>query len=192
MQAMFGRPLWILSLSLVLANGCGKNTPPTHSPGAGASASTSASESDEATAIEDSPDGAESESDSDAIADAEDAVSSREALLKLKLERKGKTLEHPGYMVQLGEEVTILMNQGSHTHEIDFVYETGESGYDVQVTYRDNGRKVLQKSTTVGKQQWVELKSGDGKTVLSVNIDPDAGRVEEVEMVGGDDPLGGV
>ncbi len=195
MRAMLGRTLSILSLSLVFASGCGKkNAEPTNSPDA--TASTSVSESDEHAPTEESleepPDAAESEGDSDATAEADDAASSRKALLKLKLKRGGKTIEHPGYMVDLGEEVTILMTKGGHTHEIDFLYEVGDSGYDVQVTYRDNGRKVLQKSKAVDKQQWVELKSGNGKTVLSVNLDPDAGRVDEVEMAGGDDPLGGV
>lgn len=184
---MVGRCPWILSLSLVLAGGCGKkNAEPTTSPDASASAS------DETTVAEESPDGAQTEDDPGDTAAEGDADGSRRALLKLKLQRRGKTVEHPGYMVERGEEVTISITQGGRTHEIDFLYDVAEDGYDVQVIYRDNGRKVLQKNTTADKQQWLELKSGDGKTRVSVFLDPDAGRADEMELVGDDDPLGGV
>lgn len=182
---MVGRAISILSLSVLLV-GCGKkNTEPTNSPDANGSTGTALPESDDAMADEPA-DGVEPE---DAAAD-EDAAPSRKALLKLVLKRDGKKIEHPGQMVELGEETTILITQGSHTHEIDFAYDAVETGFDVNVTYRDNGKQVLQKSATTEGQQWIELKSG--KTVLSLFLDPEAGRVDEVEVVGGDDPLGGV
>jgi hypothetical protein len=185
MRAMIGRTSWILWLSLVLVGGCGKkNAEPTTSP----DSDPSAPASDEAAGGDDATGDAEAEGPD---APEETAVS-RKALLKLKLERNGKTIEHPGHMVELGEGVIIVMSKGGHEHEIDFLYDTAESGFALKVTVRDNGREVLRKDATAEKQQWIELESGDGKTVLSLFLDPDAGRADEVEVVGGDDPLGGV
>lgn len=195
MITMLGPRLCVLSFALAVAGGCGKkNAAPSTAPDE--AATDSVSESDEAPEYDDSSDGADAEDVADsadatgADTDEQEAPESHQALVKLELKRNGKTIEHPGYMVERDEPITIIMTKGGHTHEVDFFYEVADSGYDVKITYRDNGRQVLEKSTNTEKQQWFKLKSG--KTVLSVFLDPDAGRVDEVEMVGGDDPLGGM
>jgi len=184
---MVRRQEWIsLAAVLVIGLGCGKETGASNPPGEAAAAA------DDGSAVEDAP--ADDVSD-DAVEDApedegpdappEDYVS--EALLKLELVRGKTKIEHPGYMVVPGEAVTIVMTKGGHTHEVDFLFNPGDAGFDVEVEYRDNGKKLISEKTTAEKQKWFVLKSGKAK--LSLHIDPDAKRPDEVELGEGDDPL---
>lgn len=114
-------------------------------------------------------------------------------LLKTKIKRSGKKeIRHPGQMTETGSEMIFVLKQGDHTHEIGILLEGGGAKYSADVIYKYDGKKVLEGKKTVGKKKWVSIKSGDGKTVVSVFVDPEAGRPDEVELPGGDNPLDGV
>ena len=190
------RHVCVWALVPLLVSACGDKKPPPAAPESGGAApAADGTPADDADAGGDDlagDDGAAADDDvasDDTPAPEDDVV--RKAVLKLTLKRSGKTLEHPGYVVELDEWVTIVMTQGKRTHEVDFVYAQGEGeGYDVEVVYRDNGKKVLEDKQVATLGEWLELKSG--KTSLELFIDPDAKRVDNVELGEGDNPLDGM
>lgn len=177
-----------LGTLLVAGSACGKQTETSNPPGSTAAApADDADAGDAAPADEGSDDAVTDESADEPAGDDAPDDFVREALLKLELVQGKTKIEHPGYMVVPGEAVTIVMTKDGHTHEVDFLFNPGEAGFDVEVEYRDNGKKLLSEKTTAEKQKWFVVKSGSAK--LSLHIDPDAKRPDEVELGEGDDPL---
>ena len=184
LREVTGRITLAALLSAALACG-GKKAGESNPPGSTAAAPTA--DDGDAAPVDAGSDEAAGEGTPDEADDAAPDDFVAEALLKLELVRGKTKIEHPGYMVVPGEAVTIVMTKGGHTHEVDFLFNPGDGGFDVEVEYRDNGRKVLSEKTTAEKQKWFVVKSGKAK--LSLHIDPDAKRPDEVELGGGDEPL---
>ena len=114
-------------------------------------------------------------------------------LLKTKIKRSGKKeIRHPGQMTETGTEMIFVLKQGEHTHEIGVLLEGGGKRFSADVIYRYDGRKVLQGKKDITKKKWVGIKSGDGKTIVSVFVDPDAGRPDQVDLPDGENPLDGL
>ena len=120
------------------------------------------------------------------------AEAGESVFVKMKIKRGGKTLKHPGIRMETGEEAVLELRQGDKKHEVMIYVEAAESGYKVETKYSTGGKQVLSGETTLAAKKWGEFKSGDGKIVVSVQVDPSAGRTDKVELPGGRDPLDGL
>jgi hypothetical protein len=128
-----------------------------------------------------------------AVAAEEDEVAATEVLLQMKLERGDKVLRHPGHMMETGSEVTLVLTQGERTHEVAVLLErAADKRFNAKIRYSDGGKAVLSGTTTFGAKQWTTVKSKNGKAKVSIRIDPDAKRVDGVELPDGDAPLDGL
>ena len=119
---------------------------------------------------------------------AEEPVSET-ALARVKI-RSGKSeLAHPGHLVELDVENTLVLTDGAK-HAVTLLVSRKGKGFSVQVSYKKNGRPVLSGTTTVAKKKWGNVKKGG--TTVSVQIDPDAKRPDDIDKPEDDDPLGGL
>ncbi len=125
-------------------------------------------------------------------ATGEDEAPGQTVLLQLKLQRNGKTLKHPGHMAETGEESILVLKVGDRTHEVAVLLEKSGEAFTAEVAYTDNGKKVLEGKKKAAAKAWIAFKSNDGKTVVSIRVDPDAKRPDEVEVPDGNNPLDGV
>lgn len=120
--------------------------------------------------------------------DDEPAV--QKMLLQMKIERGGKTLEHPGHMTETGSEIILVLTQGKREHEVSVYLEKAGSGYKAEVKYKDGGKTVLEEVTVLKNKTWAKVSKG--KTKISLRVDTDVKRPDQVDLPDGDDPLDGL
>lgn len=120
----------------------------------------------------------------------EDEPAVERMLLQMKLERGGKTLEHPGHMTETGSELILVLTQGKREHEIAVYLEKTKGGYKAEVKYKDGGKIVLEEVTVLKNKKWGQVSKG--KTKISLRIDTSAKRPDELELPDGENPLDGL
>lgn len=112
--------------------------------------------------------------------------------VKMKIKRGSKTMKHPGIRMETGEEAVLELRQGDKKHEVTIYVEAADSGYKVETKYTAGGKAVLSGESKLQAKKWAEFKSADGKTAVSIQVDPSAGHTDKVELPGGRDPLDGL
>lgn len=121
---------------------------------------------------------------------AADEKATQRMLLKVRIKRGGKTIEHPGEMTETGSEMILVLEEGDRKHEVSVFVDHAKGGYKGEVKYTANGNTVLEEKTKLGNKKWTRISKG--KVTVEVFIDTSAKRPDEVEMPGGKDPLDGL
>lgn len=121
---------------------------------------------------------------------AEDEPAVMPMLLKLKIDRQGKTLEHPGHMTETGSEITLVLTQGKRKHEVTVYLEKAGKGFKAEVKYKDGDKLVLEDVTTLENKKWGSVAKG--KTKVSLQVDTTVKRPGNIDMPDGDSPLDGL
>lgn len=130
----------------------------------------------------------------DEVSHDDDDMVGDEAFVMFSVEHDGQRAKHPGYLGITGEEMILTMSKGDRTFEVSiFLERTDGGGWKATIKYSVDGRQVLSESKSIKPKKWLLLTSGDGKSKLSIQVDPDRRRADEIQGGGGDnDPLGGL
>ncbi len=122
----------------------------------------------------------------DAVADEPPADT---VLARVKIKTGKGELKHPGYLIELEVENTLILKDGAK-HEVTLLVTKKGKSFKVKVGYKKNGHAVLSGATTVTKKKWGNVKKG--ATTVAVLIDPDSKRPDDIDKPKDDDPLGGL
>lgn len=124
----------------------------------------------------------------DAVA-AESTDEVPDALVELKIHRDGAVMTHPGSVAKDGDELVLTVEGDGKRHEVKVRFHAVGDAYDVKLTYRAGGKKVVSGEATAQPKDWAAVASKDGKTKVAVRINP-AHRKVEIQPT--DDPIGGL
>jgi hypothetical protein len=114
------------------------------------------------------------------------------ALVQLRITRnKKKTLAY-AHMAEIGAEAIFTINDQGKRHQVAVLFDkAGERTFDVKLTYKAGGRKILSGSKQAAAKSWATFSTKKGNTVVSVLIDPDAKRADGLDIVETEDPIEG-
>jgi hypothetical protein len=110
-------------------------------------------------------------------------------LLQVELERDGRAIRHPGHMATPGETAVLTFTIADVDHDIEVLLEKAGDGFDAKIVYRVAEKSVLEGSVKAKGKRWAKIKQK--KVSIGVRVDPDAKRVDGLELPDTDDPLGG-
>lgn len=119
------------------------------------------------------------------------ATATQRMLLKIRIKKGGKTLEHPGAMTETGTEMVLELTEGERKHEVMvFVDQKKGPGYKAEVKYSANGKTVLEENAVLKDKKWTRVSKG--KVTVEVHIDTSKKRPDSLELPDGKDPLDGL
>lgn len=125
--------------------------------------------------------------------DAQAVVAAEERVfVQLKIKNGAKELKHPGHKMETGEELVLVLTEGKKKHEVMVYVESADSGYKVEVVYKAGGKERVKAESAIKGKTWVEFKSDDGKSLVSLRVNPGNKRADGVDMPDGNDPLDGL
>ncbi len=132
-----------------------------------------------------------------AASDADDAMpvaaEAEKVFVQLKIKNGSKELKHPGHKMETGEELVLVLTEGKKKHEVMVYVESADGGgYKVEVVYKAAGKERVKAESSVKGKTWVEFKSDDGKSLVSLRVNPGNKRAEGLDMPDGDNPLDGL
>lgn len=124
---------------------------------------------------------------------AQSSQAAESAFVKVKIEHKGNSVEHPGYRIEHGVEETYAISEGGRNHEVTVMVRGGEgSSFDVHVIYSLNGKQHGETDLKLRPGKYTSFKAKGTK--VSVYLDPqgdvDKSRKDKIDKPKGDDPLG--
>jgi hypothetical protein len=124
-------------------------------------------------------------------ADGDDEVADL-ALVQLKITRnKKKTLAY-AHMAEIGTEAIFTINDEGRRHTVSVLFDkAGDKKFDVKLTYKAGGRKVLSGSKRAKAKDWATFSTKKGNVVVAVLIDPDAKRADGLDIIETEDPIEG-
>ncbi len=127
------------------------------------------------------------------VSAADDAETTGEQVfVQVKISTGGKTIEHPGHKMETGEELVLVLTEGKKKHEVTVYVEGADGGFKVEVAYTAGGKERLKTEKSVPGKAWTDFKSADGKSVVSLRVNPGKRRAQELEIPDGDNPLDGL
>jgi len=114
------------------------------------------------------------------------------ALVQLKITRdKKKTLAY-AHMAEIGTEAIFTINDEGKRHQVSVLFEkAGDKTFDIELTYKAGGRKVLSGSKQAKSKSWATFTNKKGSIVVAVLIDPDAKRADGLDIIKTEDPIEG-